>query len=317
MKIIDESFSISDLTQKLFGYINGRTLDKTKLILKENNIDPSIFDGKNKNKKYENVIKKCPVCEKEFETYKNKKEKTTCSHGCSNSYFKHGKNNPNFDEIKYKESYEKVSKSLKGRIYTYNEVVDMVGVKSIKIRKSKEVVEKDKRFCIVCNIEITNKPKIRIYCSNKCRASVPTSEETKKKLSDKMKDNFKNGKLKGWQSRNIESYPEKFFKQVLLNNNIEFEFNKPVRKRDLGIDCGCNYFLDFYIKNGNIDLEIDGKQHKYRIGGDKLRDDALIKGGYDVYRIKWKLINSESGKKYIKNEIEKFIEYYKQKNRDI
>jgi len=132
-------------------------------------------------------------------------------------------------------------------------------------------------------------------------------------LSLSAKERFKNGRLKGWSTRNIESYPEKFFKEVLNSNNIDYEFNKPVKKSDLGIKCSCNYFLDFYLKDANIDLEIDGKQHDRRIEHDNYRDSHLINSGYDVYRIKWKEINSENGKKYIENEISKFIDYYKLK----
>jgi len=32
--------------------------------------------------------------------------------------------------------------------------------------------------------------------------------------------------------------------------------------------------------------------------------------GIKVYRIKWKTINNEKGKKYIKNEIKKFLDFY-------
>lgn len=69
--------------------------------------------------------------------------------------------------------------------------------------------------------------------------------------------------------------------------------------------------MDFYIKNANIDLEIDGSQHKYRKEHDEFRDLSLVNNGFDVYRIKWKNINNEAGKEYIKNEIDKFIKYYK------
>lgn len=134
----------------------------------------------------------------------------------------------------------------------------------------------------------------------------------KEKLSISAKERVNNGTHKGWQSRNIESYPEKFFKEVLKNNNIEFEFNKVIKKRDLGIDCDSNYFLDFHIKGTNIDLEIDGKQHKWkdRVEHDRIRDESLTKSGYDVYRIRWKSINTEKGKQYIQQEINKFIQYY-------
>ena len=98
---------------------------------------------------------------------------------------------------------------------------------------------------------------------------------------------------------------------VLNNNNIEFKHNHPVNKRNLGLNNSCNYFLDFYIKNKNIDLEIDGKQHRSRQEHDDFRDKILIENGYVVYRIKWKNINTDNGKTYMKNEIDKFLEFYK------
>ena len=90
-----------------------------------------------------------------------------------------------------------------------------------------------------------------------------------------------------WQSRNIQSYPEKFWQSVLINNNIVFEGpNKAIKKKD-GKN---NYFLDFYIEKNNkkIDLEIDGKQHEYvdRNESDKIRDEYLSSLNYIVYRVK-------------------------------
>jgi len=128
-------------------------------------------------------------------------------------------------------------------------------------------------------------------------------------LSNIIKDRISSGTHKGWQSRDVESYPETFFKKVLENNNIVYEFNKPIRKRDLGIDCDSNYFLDFYLPETNIDLEIDGKQHSYRQEHDKKRDFFISKI-YIVYRIKWESINTKSGKKYMKDEIDKFLNFY-------
>jgi very-short-patch-repair endonuclease len=80
----------------------------------------------------------------------------------------------------------------------------------------------------------------------------------------------------------------------------------------LGLNEPYNYFLDFYFHNKKIDLEIDGKQHEYkdRKISDKKRDEALIKNGIKVYRIKWKNINTENGKRYIQDEIQKFLEFY-------
>ena len=60
----------------------------------------------------------------------------------------------------------------------------------------------------------------------------------------------------------------------LKNNNIDFIPNKPLKHGN------SNYFLDFYIEinNRKIDLEIDGKQHKYedRIESDKVRDEFIL-----------------------------------------
>ena len=120
---------------------------------------------------------------------------------------------------------------------------------------------------------------------------------------------IKEGKFKGWQSRNITSYPEKFWKEVLDNNDIKYEFNFPI-KQDNNL---YNYFLDFYINinNRKIDLEIDGKQHKYtnRQESDIKRDIYIKSKGIEVYRIEWNEINSDKGKLLMKEKINKFLEY--------
>ena len=51
-KLIDDSYSLTDLAIKLFGYSNGRKTKELLSIMKENNIDVSVFDDKNKNKIY-------------------------------------------------------------------------------------------------------------------------------------------------------------------------------------------------------------------------------------------------------------------------
>ena len=106
---------------------------------------------------------------------------------------------------------------------------------------------------------------------------------------------IKEGRHKGWTSRNIESYPEKFFKEVLDNNGISYTRELPLKKED-----GSNYFLDFVINKNDkiIDLEIDGKQHTYedRAESDRIRDEFIKNKGFLVYRIPWNTINSEEGK---------------------
>ncbi len=45
--------------------------------------------------KYQKIVKICPVCKTEFVTSAgHKKEKTTCSHGCSNTFFAEKRNLP-------------------------------------------------------------------------------------------------------------------------------------------------------------------------------------------------------------------------------
>jgi len=55
-----------------------------------------------KNTKYKIIIKKCPVCKKEFKTKNDSKEKTTCSYSCANTYFRSGKDNPNYKGTQYR-----------------------------------------------------------------------------------------------------------------------------------------------------------------------------------------------------------------------
>jgi very-short-patch-repair endonuclease/endogenous inhibitor of DNA gyrase (YacG/DUF329 family) len=295
-EIVEKCFSINDLCIKLYGYTNGNSIKKVNKLIEENELDIFHFGKGKKNIKYKKINKSCPICGNIFETKEgNRDEKTTCSPKCSNYYFQHGNNNPYFDKEKYEERYKKVSNTLKNNIpwnKKYNE-------------------EDYLKECPNCKMQYIAKNTVQKYCSKKCQSSC---KEYRKLLSDNVKERIKNGTHKGWQSRNIESYPEKFFKKVLKNNGIEYIPNKTIIKKDYNIEGNGNYFLDFYIKEGNIDLEIDGKQHDYRVEHDNERDNNLSKH-FNIYRIKWRSINSEAGKEYIKTEIEKFIKYYnKMKN---
>lgn len=138
--------------------------------------------------------------------------------------------------------------------------------------------------------------------------SLECSKELKRKNGQLTQERLiKNGTHKGWQSRNILSYPEKFWITVLKNNNIDFIPNKPLKHGN------SNYFLDFYIEinNRKIDLEIDGKQHKYedRIESDKVRDEFILNNNIEVYRVEWNEINSKKGKQIMKEKIDKFLNF--------
>lgn len=137
-------------------------------------------------------------------------------------------------------------------------------------------------------------------CSDKCLKELKTirSKEAIKKVIDE-------GRFKGWQTRNIKSYAEKFWIEVLRNNNIDYISEYFLDKK---------YFLDFYIvKNGiEIDLEIDGKQHKYeeRLEHDKIRDEYILSKNIIVYRVEWNEIKSENGSLLMKQKIDDFITFY-------
>ena len=180
--------------------------------------------------------------------------------------------------------------------------------------REKALSEKHKKdiFCPVCNKPLTRQQKWRkrTYCSNKCRASC-ISEETNEKIRQNKLESVRNGTHKGWTSRNVISYPEKFFIEVLKNNKLEYKQNFVISKRDLGLNDVSNYFLDFYFEDKKIDLEIDGKQHSYKDRKEKdiVRDKLLEDVGIKVYRIKWKNPINEDNKEYLEKEIQKFLNY--------
>lgn len=174
----------------------------------------------------------------------------------------------------------------------------------IKISKSLyKGIHIHKRICKWCGNEFETFKESK-YCSNECR-----QKSISYQMSLLRQNEIKNGTFKGWQSRNITSYPEKFWKTVLDNNDIKYELNFPI-KQDNNL---YNYFLDFYINinNRKIDLEIDGKQHKYidRQESDIKRDIYIKSKGIEVYRIEWNEINSDKGKLLMKEKINKFLEY--------
>ena len=267
---VNNSKSKNDFNLNYFGYCNKKTYDKLNNWIVLYELDISHWKGK----EY--------IC---FECGNKTTNKKFCCRSCSVTH-------NNKKRVLTDETKNKIRISLHNRNY----------VKNLKEKR---------RNCIICN-KTFNIKRIKNNtfskskcCSNECRK---THKSNVSKIS--MERIMKEGKHKGWIKRNIISYPEKFFIQVLKNNNIKYEHNYSITKKDLGVNEPYSYFLDFYIKDKNIDLEIDGKQHEYRKEHDKIRDKILKDSGYNIYRIKWKSINSKNGKKYIKEEINKFLGFY-------
>ena len=98
---VNECFSLSDVCRLANWPINGSYLRKAKKLIED--LNTGHFGTKPKLRKYERIIKECPVCKNEFETLSgHKREKTTCSHSCSNTFFRSGDNNPNWKEDSYR-----------------------------------------------------------------------------------------------------------------------------------------------------------------------------------------------------------------------
>lgn len=99
-KIIEDSSSKAECNKRIWGYSNGKTSSKLDKLILENNIDISHFGRK---RKYDKIEKECPVCQTRFKTLDgHPREKTTCSYSCSNTFFRSGLDNGNWNNDRYR-----------------------------------------------------------------------------------------------------------------------------------------------------------------------------------------------------------------------
>lgn len=154
--------------------------------------------------------------------------------------------------------------------------------------------QKNPKKCIICNKIIPFEKRF-----NKCLCGDP--ECHKQYMSLALKKAHAEGRHAGFIYHNQESYPEKYFKQILLTYNIPFESQFPVYN-------GKNYYhLDFKLYD-NIDLEIDGRLHedeKQKVA-DQIRDNFMISCGYKIYRFKWV---DPKKVEYMQYKIEEFLNW--------
>ncbi len=148
-------------------------------------------------------------------------------------------------------------------------------------------------------LENPNYEEIKKSQREKGRDGRPHSEKTKKKISEKrikyLLDNPDKVPYKVNHSSR-ESYPEKYFTELFIKENISVE-----KKFRIGL-----YELDFCILEKKIDIEIDGCQHyvdKKIVDSDIRRTSFLEKNGWIVLRIRWS--------EYKKLPFDKKIEYIK------
>jgi hypothetical protein len=106
IKSIKTSMSYESILKRL-QLSNGPSNRKNlKQFIDSYKINVSHFDKswkQKQEKKYLTIEKHCPICGTKFFTLKNhKKEKTTCSHSCANSFFRSSINNPNWKDSCYR-----------------------------------------------------------------------------------------------------------------------------------------------------------------------------------------------------------------------
>lgn len=250
-------------------------------------------------------IVKCHTCGKDvYKTtsalHDSNSGKSFCSKSCAATT-----NNVNRDH-----SYTKNKKRVLCKSCNKEIKVPVNASSNATCRKCKHIsIYGDNKKCKICNVLLKNKNK-----TGYCNKHVRSSDEYRNKLRDTQIKKISQGKHKGWTTRNILSYPEKYFKE-LLDNEFPgtFKINYPVAKRSLGLESDANYFLDFYFPDLKLDLEIDGKQHRYseRVESDRIRDKALHKAGYRVFRIRW-YNPAEKNKNILFAQIEKLKKIIKQ-----
>jgi hypothetical protein len=113
LELIVNSVSKSEVARKLGKHPNQIGLRLVNKIVETYGLDISHFSHKASiskfQRKYKVVIKDCPVCSKQFETQAgHSREKQTCSHSCSNTFFRSGENNPNWKHEKSEWGYRKI-----------------------------------------------------------------------------------------------------------------------------------------------------------------------------------------------------------------
>lgn len=94
---IEDCYNKTDVLRKLKLPGNGTSMKKVEEYLQLHSLNTSHFKKYTSKLKYRKVTKECPICNKDFLTQEgHPKEKTTCSKGCSNTYFRSKENSPNF-----------------------------------------------------------------------------------------------------------------------------------------------------------------------------------------------------------------------------
>lgn len=101
--IISKCYSKSEVIREMGWTDSGSSRRKIDDAIRRYGIDISHFQLNRDKKKYIEITKTCPVCNKVFVTRNHpKKEGTTCSKSCAATWFKTGDTNPNWKGKSYR-----------------------------------------------------------------------------------------------------------------------------------------------------------------------------------------------------------------------
>lgn len=257
-----------------FTYYNGKLSKKITEIVERLGISIAHFDAAKKNKErrhYPIINKICPICAIQFETLTgHPKEKVTCSSACSNTYFADSKHT--------EESNKKRSVAMIEHHIAAGNNIRIPGVPRPRLPKNSKAIFI--KTCSICSKEFRSLNKRQVCCSREC-ANKLSSITAKQRVA--------NGTHQGWASRDKlkPSFPEKVTMEILLELNCQ----SYMREMKIG-----KWFIDFAFTDKMIALEIDGKQHTYsdRIVKDAEKDTFLQSQGWQVHRVQWKKLTSQS-----------------------
>lgn len=96
--IVPNVTSYSQVLRELGWPLNGTYQTKVRLEIQRLGLNTNHFisTGGSYTRKRKRLNKVCPVCAEPFVTIEGKKEKTTCSKSCSNTFFRSSLDNPNY-----------------------------------------------------------------------------------------------------------------------------------------------------------------------------------------------------------------------------
>lgn len=203
-----------------------------------------------------------------------------------------------------KQEVELYRKRLNGKSYKKERLFEIYG--EFRINSSPDFKEIYK--CWECGLDITyyDEPNERIYCS-KCRkehqSEIVRLQREQTRIKNKLMlekamciiEESKSYAHEYYETykyliKDIEENPTKYKSSeeivvalVLYNYNYQFEANKKIDK----------YYVDFYIPECKVCLEVDGDRHKYNAEYDKNRDLVIRKilgSDWEIVRIPTKYI---------------------------